>query len=373
MFFLNHLGMGPAQMYQYDGSDWAPVAYDDSNIIQMVDDLDESVENRIALPVIGEFDNMVALPVGGTVGDRYLANATANGWNQFSIYELTDDDPVDVWTETVPVEGMQVYAAQYDGPRGSRELLYWTGTEWASVDTYMASATLCGPQNGTGVASVEGTVVSIKGITSGGARAADLSGWYIEGIGDLNSDGGVLYGDLVDDTGGLFHLDLFSDSGKFQKVAHTASVDPDGTTPAALVEDNTSGIAGKVILVNAPTAGVFTVEVPLELTYEAAPSGTRASSILGVVLDSGTPAGEGAGVMMGGQFFDGDNFTTVLVKTGDDVTIGDVLTLSATVAGMTEPNGIGAVIGIAVESKMGTGASNLVKALIKIGPNDLGA
>jgi len=39
------------------------------------------------VPVISIFDNTAALPVGPAVGDRYIAEVTANGWTENRIYE----------------------------------------------------------------------------------------------------------------------------------------------------------------------------------------------------------------------------------------------------------------------------------------------
>jgi len=61
------------------------------------------------VPVISIFDNTAALPVGPSVGDRYIALVTANGWTIDNIYEYNGA----TWDETTVIDGMGVVVRQF--------------------------------------------------------------------------------------------------------------------------------------------------------------------------------------------------------------------------------------------------------------------
>lgn len=56
-------------------------------------------------PVLDWHDPTAGLPVAPTVGDRYISEATANGWTQDYIYEWDGS----AWVESVPEEGWAVW------------------------------------------------------------------------------------------------------------------------------------------------------------------------------------------------------------------------------------------------------------------------
>ena len=176
----------------------------------------------------------------------------------------------------------------------------------------------------------------------------------------------MLHSTIVDDTGGAFHLDLFSDAGKLALVAHTASADPDGTAEAALVADNASGIGGLLVIGNTPTAGAFTLTVPYSSSpgVKLAPTGSTAPLAV-ALLDIND--GESAPSILSGAGGMGSSGAVpaplkVLVQDSENVRIGDLLTLSATTAGQCEANGAGQPVAQATECLVGvagTGAGVL--------------
>lgn len=88
-----------------------------------------------------------------------------------------------------------------------------------------------------------------------------LSRWAgITGIATTNTDDGRLYVSIVDDTGGFFHVDLYSDSARTALVGHTATYNAAGSQ--AIVADNTSGLGG-TLYIDAATA----VDVNIRVDY----------------------------------------------------------------------------------------------------------
>jgi hypothetical protein len=83
-------------------------------------------------PVLSIFDNNSALPVGPTIGDRYIAKVTANGWVANYVYQWSGS----IWVPTVPLDGMAcivradniIYDFTTSGPiPASMIILYGTG------------------------------------------------------------------------------------------------------------------------------------------------------------------------------------------------------------------------------------------------------
>jgi hypothetical protein len=226
------------------------------------------------------------------------------------------------------------------------------------------------PRNVTGSTIAKGTVVVFQGVTVGGARAADVSNPLLNGAYDGNTDFGTLYGTIVSDGANKFHVNLYSDSNKTALVGHSASENPDGTTYTEIVEDGDSGLTGKLLLVNSPTAGAFTLlHVGDEGEIVAAP--TSSNGPLFVVLDDIAHLHQGYGAQVGLGMVpdypagsDDPQEIEVLVKADTDVRFGNILTLSATVAGVADVNGLGVVIGIAKENKIATGSAMRVKAAL---------
>lgn len=60
--------------------------------------------------VISLFDPTDALPVAPSIGDKYLATGTANGWTDGYVYEWSGS----VWTGSAPYEGRLLYAILLD-------------------------------------------------------------------------------------------------------------------------------------------------------------------------------------------------------------------------------------------------------------------
>jgi hypothetical protein len=262
-------------------------------------------------------------------------------------------------TETTPMDRAIVEVRDSDG------LFYYeqSGTSWWDLLVGLASSSLsCGSSfyNKSGGTLAAGTICHLRQIADGGARAADVSAHLITGATDTNTDEGTLYCDIVDDGGGDFHLNAYKDATKLALVLHTASANPDGTTEWNWVEDNGSGLAGKILVVNAPTAGAFTIYVPRDPEVEIAPTGcSDPLFVLPWDIDDGS---DDLAMLIGGRFpdgMDGEQPLRVLVQANADVRIGDILTLSATVAGHAEVGGAGVVIGQATECIVGGGSAAL--------------
>jgi len=67
---------------------------------------DEIQDLMWVLPPIDDFYGPVdGLPADPTVGDRYIADSTANGWTQDYVYEWDGTE----WEETTPEEGWMVW------------------------------------------------------------------------------------------------------------------------------------------------------------------------------------------------------------------------------------------------------------------------
>jgi hypothetical protein len=79
-----------------------------------------------------------------------------------------------------------------------------------------------------------------------GDAGALLSAWALTGaVKGTNTDAnGDLYLDVVDDTGGYRHVDIWKDSARTQKVGHTATYNTTGAK--AIVADGASGLGGTV-------------------------------------------------------------------------------------------------------------------------------
>jgi hypothetical protein len=98
-------------IYEWDGTQWHynPVLPGTVTWVRSVNTLyfyDETASwvqlpDTWEEPVISIYDNTIALPVAAT-GDRYIAQATANGWTQNRIYEKNNSGG---WGETIPVAG----------------------------------------------------------------------------------------------------------------------------------------------------------------------------------------------------------------------------------------------------------------------------
>jgi hypothetical protein len=83
-----------------------------------------------------------------------------------------------------------------------------------------------------------------------------LTPYRVTGITFANSDNGKLYVSIIDDTGGFWHIALYSDLARTHLVGHTATYNTNGNK--AIVADNTSGLGG-TITVNARTAANATI------------------------------------------------------------------------------------------------------------------
>ena len=72
-------------------------------------------------PVLNFYDPTAALPATPTLGDRYIASATANGWTVWRVYECTAEEIADPptpaeWTATVPVTGNTILSHEGGAP-----------------------------------------------------------------------------------------------------------------------------------------------------------------------------------------------------------------------------------------------------------------
>lgn len=77
--------------------------------------------------VIDFYDPTGGLPSEKSVGDRYIASATANGWTANRIYQWDGGS----WNETSPVQNMQLTVEK-------RNAEYWyDGSDWVVISTAM--------------------------------------------------------------------------------------------------------------------------------------------------------------------------------------------------------------------------------------------
>lgn len=78
----------------------------------------------------------------------------------------------------------------------------------------------------------------------------------IDGIvyGTNTSAGGIIYISIVDDTGGFFHVNMYSDAGRTALIAHTATYNSTGRK--LLIADNASGISGAITVTAVSAADV---------------------------------------------------------------------------------------------------------------------
>jgi len=71
----------------------------------------------------------------------------------------------------------------------------------------------------------------------------------VSGLTDTNTDRGRLWIEIVDDGGGFFHVEFFSDAALANQTGHTASYNAAGLI--AVAEDNDSGLDGQIYIVSA--------------------------------------------------------------------------------------------------------------------------
>jgi len=134
-----------------------------------------------------------------------------------------------------------------------------TGYELAGdADSELGTWSFTGAVKGTNTDANGDVYVDLDQLTAAEANDDNnqLSGWTnITGPEyNQNTDSdGKWHVNIVDDTGGFFHIDIYKDSGKGggDLVAHTATYN--GAGAKAIVEDNSSGLGG-TITVDAVTA-----------------------------------------------------------------------------------------------------------------------
>lgn len=320
-----------------------------------LDTAHSSVGKRVLAPV-NDFAEGGSFPVNPAVGDRVISKTTAGGHTKGRIYECITINDWTGATETTPMHRAIVTVGSY----GAVYIYDQDDTEWCAPRVSNATSGGGHFYNNTGSTLVAGTICRLRQIEDGGARAADVSAHLITGATDTNTDSGTLYCDIVDAGAGDFYLNAYKDATKLSLVAHTATANPDGTTEWDWVADGASGLAGKILVVNAPTAGAFTIRVPLDIEIEAAPTGS--SDPLFVLPWDIADGEDDVGCLFGSAFYgktDGLQPMEVLVQASEDVRIGDILTLSATVAGHAEVAGAGVVIGQATQCVVGGGSAAL--------------
>ena len=84
--------------------------------------------------VLDRYDPSGGLPGTPSIGDRYLATATANGWTENNIYEYNGS----TWDETVVSEGMAVWVEDED------KLYVYNGSSWVKFGSTIDHGTLSG-------------------------------------------------------------------------------------------------------------------------------------------------------------------------------------------------------------------------------------
>jgi predicted RecA/RadA family phage recombinase len=203
-----------------------------------------------------------------------------------------------------------------------------------------------------------GCVLKLNPLSDGGARAADLSNWILDNSADVD-----LYGDLIDAGGGNWTVDLYSDPEKLTKVS-TGTGAAGGTV--ALTSAGPAGFAGKVDVVGVPTAGVFTVHRPNGTSpIEVIKAEVGDTDWFAVATTSMATGVTGRAIRFGRWDFIGGLDATVIAQIGEDVAIGDEMTLVASgVDGECEVGGAGPRIGIALSGCVGGVVAKNVKCLV---------
>jgi len=74
----------------------------------------------------------------------------------------------------------------------------------------------------------------------------------VTGLTDENTDRGRIWIEIVDDGGGWFHVEFFSDAALANQIGHTAGYNAAGLV--AVAEDNASGLGGQIYIVSATAA-----------------------------------------------------------------------------------------------------------------------
>jgi len=85
------------------------------------------VEGSIVNAINGFFDPTGGLPVSPALYDRYISQATANGWLVNNIYYWNGE----IWAGELPAEGQQIYVS--GGATFPTRFVYYTGAAWAPV------------------------------------------------------------------------------------------------------------------------------------------------------------------------------------------------------------------------------------------------
>jgi len=111
--------------------------------------------------VLSFFDPTSALPVGPTLGDRYISSATANGWTDNNIYEWDGA----AWDETVISEGKATWVEDED-------LVYvYNGSAWVKFGSTVSHNNTSGKQGGTTNEYYHITSAQHTDLTDGGDSA----------------------------------------------------------------------------------------------------------------------------------------------------------------------------------------------------------
>lgn len=364
----------------FNGTKWQGALNVDNaaEVVRVLDKLSACVYPNVERMV----DPTSGLPTTCAIGRRIIAGATANGWTATRIYEAV---ALNDWTdaiETIPTAGATTYLdGQGDGgiENGDLDMLVsrairFDGVEWAPqvMEAPLAFGVAAEVGNATGATIPKGSVVCFSGITTGGTRAADTTDWLIEenAYYDIPNFDGTWYCKIIADPDDKFHVAMYlSDEDRTAETNLWAQSGSDvalGTIPLLPSPSFTPAI-GKVTLGAAPVAGNFEVIYPSGGGLRLAPTGWT-----GPVAIVGDDMGNGNGgpvCFMGVMFpqpqtngLPQTDMLKVLVQDSTDVRIGDVLTLSATVAGQCEANGVGQPVGYALSCVLGaagTGAGVL--------------
>lgn len=85
------------------------------------------VEGSIVNAITAFFDPTGGLPVNPVLYDRYISQATANGWLINNVYYWNGE----IWAGELPAEGQQIYVS--GGATFPTRFVYYTGVAWAPV------------------------------------------------------------------------------------------------------------------------------------------------------------------------------------------------------------------------------------------------
>ena len=137
-----------------------PVADTDAATKGYVDQVAQGLEWKES--VLSRYDPTGGLPVGPNPDDRYISTATANGWNDESIY--TYDLPTTSWIESIPNEGWATVVEDEN-----TAYVYISGTGWVKLASILNHNDTANIQGGSSSERYHLTATEENELTGGGS------------------------------------------------------------------------------------------------------------------------------------------------------------------------------------------------------------